>query len=374
MGFNATFHSPLPNGKLTRSDDETRKTTRENTTTSYVPAFEFSTHELPVECQFDAWHKSFSSMLEFVEPDDRSAGFVGKQTTWDLHRLAFSRIKTAALGFTSVGSHARREPIDHWTMTLMLRGSLNTIAPTGTFKGGAGVVNIHALGRWFEGRVTRSEMLILFVPRDFCCDVAHSLNATEFSTINTGMGRLLSDYFIGLAKRLPTVDAANLPELVAATRAMILACVLPSSDHIEEAQEPIKRVLIERARNLVKEQLLDPSFNIEVLRRELGISRTGLYRLFEPFGGVMHYIQHRRLLDAHSALADPNDNRRIVEIAEQRCFSDGAEFSRAFKREFGYTPSEVRAGNRTVASRPTADLTDTAPEERLGLLLRRLHG
>lgn len=342
---------------------------------SSVPAFKFDTKGVPIDHQYESWCKAFSSMLEFGERRDRCSGFEGKQTVWDLGSLAFSRIRTSALEFASVPGHTRREALDHWTLTLPLEGSISTIGPAGSFHGGAGIIQVHSLGRCFEGNVTDSEMLMLFVPRDFCAEVGHVLSAAEFSAIDTAMGRLLSDYFIGLAKRLPAVEAENLPELVGATRAMIRACVLPSPGNIEEAQAPIARVLLEKARRITHTKLFDPSFNAEVLRRDLAISRTGLYRMFEPFGGVMHYVQHQRLLDAHAALADPNDKRRIIEIAEQRCFSDGAEFSRAFKREFGYTPSEVRAGRKSgVPSRPAAELTTTAPEERLGLLLRKLHG
>ena len=157
---------------------------------------------------------------------------------------------------------------------------------------------------------------------------------------------------------------------------MIRACVLPSSGNIEEAQGTYCRVLLESARRIVHSKLFDPSFNAKALHRDLAISRSVLYRMFEPFGGVMHYLQHQRLLDAHAALADPNDSEcRIIEIAEQRCFSDGSEFSRAFRGAFGYTPSEVRAGrNSGVSSRPAVELTTTAPEDRLGWLLRKLHG
>lgn len=340
-----------------------------------IPAFSFDTRSLPVEVQYQSWRKSFSSMLEFGECRDTSRGFEGKQTVWDLGSLAFSRIRTSALEFASIPGHTRRETLDHWTLTVPLNGSISTVGPAGSFQGGAGIVQVHALGRGFEGNVTDSEMLMLFVPRDFDPEVAYVLSASEFSAVDTTMGRLLSDYFIGLAKRLPAVDLENLPELVGATRAMIRACLLPSQGNIEEARAPIARVLLEKARRIVQSRLFDPSFNANVLCRDLAISRTGLYRMFEPFGGVMHYLQHQRLLDAHAALADPNDKRRIVEIAEQRCFSDGAEFSRAFKREFGYTPSEVRAGRKSgVPSRPTAEMTTAAPEERLGLLLRKLHG
>ncbi|WP_312866089.1 helix-turn-helix domain-containing protein [Rhizobium mongolense] len=64
-----------------------------------------------------------------------------------------------------------------------------------------------------------------------------------------------------------------------------------------------------------------------------------------------------RLLDAHSALSDPNDQRRIIEIAEQHCFNDGTEFSRAFRREFGCSPTDVRSGQKAdLPYKPATDL------------------
>ncbi|UXN66863.1 helix-turn-helix domain-containing protein (plasmid) [Phyllobacterium sp. A18/5-2] len=341
----------------------------------HLPAYELTTHDLPPGYQFEAWRNNFASMLEFNTPEDVTVGFGGKQVIWDLGCLAFSRIKTDALRFASLPGHTRRDPLDHWTLTMLLHGSVNTIAPTRTFEGGAGVVQVHSLGRTFEGNVTDSEMLMLFVPRDFSYEVTKTLSGAEFSTLDTGLGRLFSDFMTGLAKRLPAVEEADLPALVAATRAMILACVSPTADHLDEAREPIATALIEKAHRIIQSRLFDPALRAETLRRELGVSRSRLYRLFEPFGGVTHYIQHRRLLDAHAALSDPNDQRRIIDIAEQRCFNDGTEFSRAFRREFGCSPTDVRSGQSAcLPYKPAADLATYAPAERFGVLLRRLHG
>ncbi|QRM54396.1 helix-turn-helix domain-containing protein [Sinorhizobium sp. BG8] len=340
-----------------------------------LPSFEFSTEGLPRSDQFDAWRNSFAPMLELTPFDDTATDFRGRQKLWDLGSLIFAQIKTDRLAFASLPGHVRREPVDHWVLTLLQTGTIRTETPRNAFKAAAGDVQVHSLGRDFSGETSRSEMLMLFVPRDFSTETAATLSAAEFSTLATGMGRLFSDYLIGVANRLPTLTMADLPGLAAATRAMILACVSPSADHIEAAEGPIATILLERARQFVQSRLLDPKLECESVRRELGISRTRLYNLFEPFGGVMHYIQHRRLISAYSALSDPNDRRLIFEIAEQRGFSDGAEFSRAFKRAFGYSPSEVRKrGGGGIPNRPARNDEDCPSEERLGLLLRRLQG
>jgi AraC-like DNA-binding protein len=328
---------------------------------------------LPLEDQFAAWRDNFAPMLSFAEPDDPGIGFDGEQTIWDLGSLAFSKIRTEALHFASLPGHIRRDPLDHWMMTLLLDGRSHTVGPTRVLDCSSGRVQIHPLSRPFEGDVTDSEMLMLIVPRDFCRDAVGTLDAAEFSTLDTGMGQLFADFMVGLLTSLPMLNAEDLPGLVAAMRAMIIACVAPTVKHLEVAHDPIGSVLLERARRFVSTHLYDPDLGAETLRRALGISRTRLYRLFEPTGGVMSYIQHRRLLDAHAVLANQSDGRRILEIAEERGFSDGADFSRAFKRKFGYSPSEVRMrGIGEGGVKPHAEIEADAPSKRWGALLRRL--
>jgi AraC-like DNA-binding protein len=57
---------------------------------------------------------------------------------------------------------------------------------------------------------------------------------------------------------------------------------------------------------------------------------------------VHHYIQRRRLLSAHAALSDPSNRQQILDIAYAVGFSSAAHFSRAFSKEFGYSPREAR--------------------------------
>lgn len=359
----STFAPKSPDGLLASVGQQNRP----------IPHFEFSTDELSQADQFDAWRQNFAPMLDLTPTGNTPELMVGRQVVWDLGCVAFTSISTEALHFASLPGHVRRHALDHWMMTLILDGDANTIAGQRSFEGGAGEVQLHPLGLPFNGSVTDSHMLMLLIPRDFFQEQAGALSLAEFSTLGGGMGLLLADYIVGLAKRLPTLTIADLPGVAAATRAVILACISPSPDHLNEAKAPISIMLLERARQYINANLYNPNLDNDMLCRALGISRTRLYRLFEPSGGVMRYILHRRLVDAHSKLADPTETRRIFEIAEQRGFNDGAEFSRAFRREFGYSPREVRSrGMGAIPARPVADLASLEPVERLGHLLRRL--
>ena len=336
-----------------------------------VRSYLFSTDDLPISDRFEAWRHSFAPMVD-LNRRTMTTDFQGSQTLWDLGGLGFSRIRTGALAFSSRPPHLHSHPLDHWVISLLLCGQTTTTTPTHSFECGPGIVQVHPLGRPFHGAVSDSEMLMLWIPRDFCRDSARVLDAAEFSTLDTAMGRMFAIFMVGLAHQVACLRQDELPRLLSATREMILACVARSRPGMEDADRTVSALLLERARQFVQDNLYSPKLGVEMLMRELAVSRTRLYRLFEPAGGVNRYIQHRRLLDAHSALANPSENRRILEIAEQRGF-DGAEFSRAFKREFGYSPSHVRKGERAGApSSGGADLADLAPQDRLGSLLRRL--
>lgn len=116
---------------------------------------------------------------------------------------------------------------------------------------------------------------------------------------------------------------------------------------------------MERAHRYIHLNLNSGDLTPEAICRELGISRTRLYQLFEPSGGVLNYIRRRRLLQAYAELSDPTNNRPIAEIAEAAGFDLAANFTRAFSHEFGANPREIR---KAAAAERLA--TPVAPPQR----------
>ena len=70
-------------------------------------------------------------------------------------------------------------------------------------------------------------------------------------------------------------------------------------------------------------------------------------RLFAREGTCFSdYVRDARLERARAALADPAQrHRRVLAIALESGFDDFSAFSRAFRRRFGMTPSEVRGAS-----------------------------
>ena len=88
--------------------------------------------------------------------------------------------------------------------------------------------------------------------------------------------------------------------------------------------------------------LSDENFGIAELCELLNISRTQLHRKLKKLTGLStsHYIRSLRLKMARELFRDPSLN--VSEVAFAVGFSSAAYFSRVFKEQYGFSPSEER--------------------------------
>ena len=166
------------------------------------------------------------------------------------------------------------------------------------------------------------------------------------------MREFLSSYLLLLLRSLSAFNAVDVPKIVSATTSLVTACLSPSRDHFVEAQRPMDLVHLDRAAKIIAERLADRDLTPDQLCRQLGISRSSLYRLFEPVGGVSSYVRRQRLLKTREMLSDRSDRRTISSIAEEWSFTDPSAYSRMFRKEFGITPREAREKGRRNIKRP----------------------
>jgi AraC-like DNA-binding protein len=302
----------------------------------------FSTRDLAIESQFAAWQAHVAPLVDVRLPDGSSMdeGFSADHTAWNLGGMLFVQQHAPAHSYARSASKLRSSPIDHWVVVLPRTGRMWTEVDERVAEGQPGKVEFRSLGHPFRGRATECKSVILYMPRDLFTGAAATLDAKNNSVLSGNFANLLIDYVNGVEARLRSLTAEELPSVIQATRDMVLASLSPSAGRAVEQQMSV--ALMERARRYVQGNLNSPALTPDTLCRELGVSRTRLYQLFEPSGGVLHYIQKRRLLSAHAALSDPANRQRIIDIAEAVGFSSAANFSRAFSSEFGYSPREAR--------------------------------
>lgn len=326
----------------------------------------FTTTGLPIREQFDAWQSWFDGVFNIALQESED-GFAATSVVWTLDEFGLSHVKAPALTALRDTALLRSNPIDHWVITL---GHRRTLGSGGglTLDVPASVPYVASLGRELVSQRSSDERLQLYLPRDSFRDLAPLLDAAQAQALDTPMGRLLGDYIGLLQRSFGELEAADMPRLTNAVRAMVAACTAPSADRIDLASSQINVTRREKVRQFIDQNLREPTLDATLLCRAVGMSRTQLYRLFQDDGGVARYIRHRRLLRGYADLSNTANGASINAIADALCFEDASSFSRAFKQEFGLNPRDVRAAAvagqmlRVRHAAPTSDVPVTLRE------------
>lgn len=317
----------------------------------------FSTRGLSVPDQrpaWDAWYEPVFSLdhgADAVEP-----GFTAESAVWPLGGLAFARVAAPRLRAVRHAAHIRRDPTDHWV--LGLGGQPTRLGlRSGRVTMPGGVPFIVSLADSCESERAADERLHIYLPRDRFVAISADLDKLRGRAIEGGAGVLLADYLRLIERTLPELTGEECAALPDAIHAMVAACIAPSAARIDAASGQVDLTRLERVRQVIRRRIGSATLTPASICRETGMSRSQLYRLLESEGGVTHYIQRHRLRASYAALTDPAGDRPVATIAEACGFHDPSTFSRTFRREFGLSPSELRAAARAgvpmrVAPRP----------------------
>jgi AraC-like DNA-binding protein len=307
----------------------------------------FSTLGLPKRQQFEAWHESCAGTMDFAPMADPAAGFPAEGEAWTLGPIALATVRVPAARLWRTAAQVRRSSLDHWLISITRCGERRVSVGDLCVSLPAGLPSISSLDEVFESDRTDIDWIGLYVPRDAVTEIGPALNASRAIPLDTSMGRILAAYLIQLASELPRLDETDLARVVECTRAIVAASISPSAEAMAVAKAPIEQVQLARIKTIIRQNLRSAMLGPERLCRLAGVSRSQLYRLFEPRGGVAHYIQAERLRAACRALAALGGGRDISAIAQDVGFFDHSTFSRIFRREFGCTPREFRTAAMT---------------------------
>jgi AraC-like DNA-binding protein len=300
-----------------------------------------TTTDLPPGEQFNAWRDTNAGLVEYQTPATAPDAYEVTASTWRFGGLALMTAETPPGTYRRPAAFLRRDGIDLWSFSMATHGhriyrtrdQITVMRP--------GQLALHSLAQPFDAARTGSGWLHLYLPRDEIPEAA-AVASSGCLLLDTPGGRLLRDHLLLLARELPRMTAEDGARMAEATRAMIALALVPDPGRAEAAAAPVTAVQMVRLRGMMRAHLGEATLGPARLCRMANISRSQLYRLFEPYGGVALFIQRERLNAAHRALSDPADNRSISEIAESVGLFDPSSFSRMFRRSFGRSPRELR--------------------------------
>ncbi|WP_171904884.1 helix-turn-helix domain-containing protein [Hoeflea olei] len=205
-----------------------------------------------------------------------------------------------------------------------------------------------------ERNVTPRHNISVVLPRRLFGKDADALARLHQIPLSHPSALFLADHLVsvmshgaGLEGEVPRAIGAMLPSLV-------VNCLLGQRPLAADSHKAdLELVLLSKARQTINEQLCSQQLSPAMLARQLGLSRSSLYRLFEPAGGVAKVIREARMRAAARAIVEGGTGLRLGDVADRFCFSSDAQFSSSFKAYHGCSPSEFRAsalGDKTAAS------------------------
>ena len=110
----------------------------------------------------------------------------------------------------------------------------------------------------------------------------------------------------------------------------------------KEKLSVLDQQFLDRVMSVIDQHISEEEFSIEEFGRDVGMSRSQMHRKLKALTGksASLYLRTVRLAKAKQLIEERKAS--ISEISYQVGFSSPAYFSRCFKEEFGYTPSEAK--------------------------------
>jgi AraC-like DNA-binding protein len=313
----------------------------------------FDSAEFPENDAEELWREGLDAMFEIQRPKNPPAPFRASQESWALGGM----LLTAHVTHGETAFHRTRRKIatsgvDHYLVHCLLDGTLLSTFGRDTQEVSLGSVVVRDLAVENTGVTRDAPMLTLTIPRqaiDRRTGGSLRLHGLYWRPADP-IGQLVASHMHSLAAVATAMDDEQSRVAGEATLDFLAACVLRRAERREESGDPRLTPMVRaQALSFIEANLAAPDLGPARLRDVLKISRTALYELFEPMGGVAEYVRARRLDEAMRRLESPMHARELIgAIACAVGFMSESTFNRAFRERFGCTPTEARG--RRVAS------------------------
>lgn len=329
-----------------------------------VPHFHVSTDEIGADEAFGAFARSVEDVFSIARLDD--GPYRLELDAWHLGTLMLGCFRSSALAFDRPADLVARSGLDHLLVQLYDGGGFVGVAGDRSIEVSAGDIVVLDLASTFRTRAEPFFNISFLIPRPFfeaVLDDPAMLHGVVLKP-EAPLAGVLASYFRALAQRVPALDIDEANAAAKATAALATTILSTCARTQRPRRDPVLSPFRAIARQL-EARLHEPNLDAEQAAADLGMSRSTLYRVFEPVGGVAGYIRRRRLTRAALALAAPeNGRRKIAEIAFEHGFANEATFSRAFRATFGLSPRAARARSAAFWNLPgrTSGTPTDAPE------------
>jgi len=321
-----------------------------------------SLDHLPASERFDFWQKKGSLYFvpSLIEAADRDH-FSMSGTMLTLGSVVLVRCGGSRQVYTRDRSLIQRDGVDLFILDVLLEGDGEiSVEPLGTQAVSAqmepGTLFLLDLLQPSQFILESHTRLTALIPRELLGDASADLEGLHGRCLPQSLasGRLLLSFLQRLEQEAPHATAEEAEAMASGLAALVASSFFPVNALVAAGSAEGKQVdeeqLLKSVLLYVDRNLSDPDLSADRLAQSFGLSRSGLYRLFEAHGGVAAWVRERRLQLAYRLLLRAQiEGRRDLLIRDLTVgvgFTSEAHFSRLFKRRFGVTAQQLRLSTR----------------------------
>lgn len=303
----------------------------------------FDTRCLPQQIARAAWHESINVVFDSSSRRTIEDGFYASVDAVMMGEVALGRISGTAQDFDRSRYKIARDSMDGYILQFYLNGQSAARNDGNLPVAGQGDLYVLDMAQPLATSTTDHDQISFIVPRRLLAPkVDHSDNLHQrVIPAATPLVSLFRDSLSSFFRQADKMSAREGEAVISPLLDLAAAAINGQVD--EEGAAGVNIARFASVRRYVEENLLDRALSLETVMGAFGMSRRTAYRLFETVGGFSTYVSRRRLQRSLRMLRSAEWRHvSISSIGEAHGFSNAENFSRAFRREFGLSPREIR--------------------------------
>lgn len=167
--------------------------------------------------------------------------------------------------------------------------------------------------------------------------------ATSISA-DSGAAAVFANMLQSLFGQIDQLDATSMEAIEDSAINLLVATLRPHADSQPPGISNLEHYHKQRIKKYIESQLHNPDLDVQTIADGVGLSRRYIHRLFRNESlHLMQWVMALRLERCRQTLSLPQHPfHTIYEIAYAWGFNDPAHFSKAFRKHFGFCPSELQ--------------------------------
>ncbi len=310
-------------------------------TTSQTPTHDRSRH----------WHEAIAKTYFPLDLAFRNAdSFSGDLALWTLGDVSLSRLTSDALQYRRLPQHFKAERDEQFLVTVPARSEVFFSQCGKDIRCSPGSFILERSHEPYEfSHAEAADLWVVKVdakalggrirqPDRFC--------SLQFDAAD-GAGGLFTDMLHLIPNRFEAMSLETRSTVGQQLIDLLVLALKADERTLTSGNSTVREAHLTRIEAFVRKHMSDCELDPDTIARGCGISTRYLHELFRDTNQTLgSWIRDQRLEACRESLRDPSNRQTVAEIAYRWGFGDQAQFSRAFKAQFGAPPKEYRENAR----------------------------